>query len=124
MRELINWALNIGTNYPDLVAILVGTCAGVIMGVPLETWFIPETWPRRKQQGVTFLLTIGMSWVFSVAGWSQIDPKDPLRVDIVWSFLAAPIAWWLYPKVGAWITKRLPAVGSAFAAPPPDSSGS
>ena len=116
--EFARWLLATGVNYPDLVAILLGTAAGYAVGILAETYLIPATMPARQQQGLTVLITIVVAWLLSFLIWGTMDPADSATMRALISIAASVLAVFTYPLVGRIATKYFPSIGSIWAVKP------
>jgi len=121
--EIVKWAtelVDFGYHYPDVIAVLLGSCSGYAVGVLAEYYFVPVTLPRRTQQALSILATQVSGTLLSATIWAHTTPLD-LRLAI--SFCAATVGCFFYPAIARVVTKFVPAVGSVWAKrdddPPP-----
>ncbi len=114
MLEAVSWALKIAGDHLALVSILAGTAAGYAAGLIGETYFIPESYPKRRQQAITVVVTLAVSWALTTATWGALVGSTPFKVRALVSISAALLAPFTYPYIGRFMTKRFPSVGSIW----------
>jgi hypothetical protein len=117
-NEVLTWLANFSQRYPDLLAIFIGTVCAWAVGILVETYLIPLTWPVRQQKGFTVLATIITAAVMSSLVWGVLDSADSLRMRIVICIALAPLSPFSYVIVGRILTKRFPGIGSVWALGP------
>ncbi len=101
--------------HPALLAALLGTLGAQPVGIAIETYYIPETWPQRRQKQVVTPLIVGFAWSFTVIVWSWLDPTVPGLERYEFAVPIALISWLVYPPIGRWLTGKFPAIASAWA---------
>lgn len=99
----------------DFVGPVLGSLAGWILAIIVETWFMPPTVPIRRQRQILVILNVLASWVLSVVVWGALDGDDNLKRRMVISVAAAILAPVIYPAIAQIATRFFPSVGSAFA---------
>lgn len=112
--------IHAATDAPDLIAVLIGTLGAFCLGLLAEAYFIPESVPRRQQQGLTILITLLASVVISDLLWAGLDPADKASVRLAGSFAGGCFAPFLYPLLAKLVAKVPvlgPAVSSIWALP-------
>lgn len=120
MEGFIDWLLNLGAAWPDLLSLFVGILSGTALSVLFETFICPEKWPRRMRQGYTVLIAIAGSVVLSSLMWGVMDPADTGKMRwVVSTCVAIPS-----PFVMVWLSKVLsryvPWINSVWSLDPPD----
>jgi hypothetical protein len=113
----VGTALKLASDYPDIIALIVGSLIGWVFVVMIETYFLPtETDPTRlrRQKGLTFILTWLSSGAASSILWGFLDPRDRRAERVIISYLVGILAFATYPLVGRLITRFFPSVGSAW----------
>lgn len=111
VNRWISLLVHAGTDAPDLISVIIGTLGAFCLGLLVEAYFIPETMPRRQQQGITILVTLLASVVISDFLWAGLDPADKLSVRLAGSFSGGCVAPFLYPLVGK-LAAKIPVVGA------------
>jgi len=101
-----------GYHYPDVIAVLLGSCCGYAIGVLVEYYFVPITLPKRTQQATSILSTQVSGTILSAVIWSHTTPLD-LRLAI--SFCAATVGCFFYPMIARIATRAWPGVGTIWA---------
>jgi len=117
MEDAINWALNVGSHYPDLMCLMVGSLSGYLLTVVLELWFLPtvtEPDAKRRQQGYTFLFYWLMATGASSIMWWAIDPVDQFHVRLVVSLVVSVFGFFGYPMIARALSAKYPSIGSAW----------
>jgi hypothetical protein len=113
--QIVKWATELvefGYHYPDIIAVLLGSCSGYAVGVLAEYYFVPVTLPARTQQALSILATQVSGTLLSAMIWAHTTPLE-LRLAI--SFCAATVGCFFYPAIARIVTKFVPAVGSVWA---------
>jgi len=120
MESTVNWILNLGAAWPDLLSLLVGILGGTALSVLAELFAIPEEWSRRHRKGATVLVAIAGSIVLAALMWGVMDPADGGKMRwIVSTCVAIPS-----PFVMVWLSKILsryvPWINSIWSLDPPE----
>ena len=117
MQEIVNWILGLGTNWPDLTSLIVGSGAGFLLTLALERYFLPvalDPEVKRHQQGLTFIFCWLTSTAASVLMWGAIDGHDPLAMRMAVSSVVSVAGFFGYPALARAMTARWPMLGSAW----------
>lgn len=113
-------ALELIAQYPDAVSVVLGTLAGYVLTVMVETYFLPtetDAARLRRQKGLTFLFCWLASGAASSLLWSVLDPKDARGERIIVSYVVGVFAFAGYPFLAKVATSLWPRIGSAWSAP-------
>jgi hypothetical protein len=117
VEEFINWLFNLGSNWPDLTSLVVGSAAGYLLTLAIERYFLPlalDDQAKRRQQGITFLIC----WVTSAAGsvliWGAIDSGDSLGMRLSVSAVVSVIGFFGYPALARALTAKWPMLATAW----------
>lgn len=99
----VEWFLNLGTHYPDLVALCVGALSGTAAAVLLEMFAFPLIWTKRQKKGAMVLSTILISLALSSVLWGALDGADTAKLRWITSLCVAI----LNPFLTVWAAKVL-----------------
>lgn len=97
----VDWFLNLGIRYPDLVALAVGMLAGTAGAVLLEMFAFPLTWTKRQRKGAMVLATILISLALSSILWGALNSAASAKLRWIASLCVAI----LNPFLTVWIAK-------------------
>jgi hypothetical protein len=112
--EYFDKALAFLHQYPEVIAILLGTLASWAIATLLEALFIPETWSNRKTKQFTVLVSIALATVVSYIVWRAMDPADPRIFNFAVSLTCALISPFSYVWVAKALTHFFPWIGSVW----------
>jgi len=118
--DIVNWLLNLGQNWPDLVALGTGSLVGYVFTAMIELYFLPiltNEAEKRRQKGLTFLLCWFASTACSTILWAFMDPKDPVAMRVSVSCIVSILSFAGYPLIAQVATNFFPRLGSAWRRP-------
>jgi hypothetical protein len=117
---VVDWLLNLGTHYPDLLILVVGSAVGYALTVALERYFLPvvqDPGAIRAQQGATFIFCWLTSGTAAALLWWALDPLDRMAVRVTVSYLVGVLGFFGYPPLVRWLTAKFPDIGTAWVKP-------
>ena len=120
-RDFLDWIVNLGSHYPDLLCLAVGSLVGYTLTVMVESYFLPVAVTPdsiRKQKGLTFLFCWLVSGAASAILWVFLDPADPPAMRIAVSYVVGVLSFPGYPFLAKVATSIWPRVGSAWVKQP------
>ena len=115
MLDTIQGWITLALAHPDATWPIVGSLAGWMIAIIVETWFIDPKMPLLQQKRILVAINIVASWALAVLLWGAMDTDDNLQRRIVVGLVAAVFAPVVYPTIGRIATKLWPSVGSAWA---------
>ena len=110
----LNYLLGLSHQYPELVALGLGSLLSWAPGLVLETWFLPESWPDRKMKQVTLGVTMLVAFTASHVLWRVLDPADTASTVNLISLIAALSAPMVHVMVAKILTHYFPYLDSVF----------
>ena len=99
--------------YPEIIAIVLGTVASWCAGL-LVDYFVPEGTPARSEKQLTIVVNLVVCTLVSFEVWRVLDPKDPRELDLVVSMACALISPFSYVWVSKAIEHFFPWFGSVW----------
>lgn len=116
MQAIVDWLLNVGANWPDALAVVIGWVSGWGLATGVE-YFMDTALPERLQKGYAWCANVVCTTVVGSVVWHQLDPADKAALYVVTSFGLSFAGAAIYPAVARLVTKYVPAVASVYSKP-------
>jgi len=111
---IVDWVLGIGTHYPDLLAVILGTLSAYCASLITEAFFLPPEWSQRRQQRATVLVQLFAAIPLATLIWGGIDGADSLETRVMVSTACSLIGPLFYPALARYATSKFPSIATAW----------